>query len=142
MAGLNGVPVNGSSGAESAPPRDWLRQADAARVETSEAWPATEADEFEAERSRLELEIATAKRRTRAARELTARHEADLHSVLRAMVLTVQAEVAELERVFEAEIASIRQSAHDEAVSIVADARREVSEARARRGGGGVDDVQ
>ena len=80
--------------------------------------------ELEAERARLEAEIASAKSRTAAARHRMAERDAEVRAALRAELLASKETVTELERHHQTELAAIEERAHAEVVRINAESRR------------------
>jgi hypothetical protein len=142
VAGLNGVPLNGSAVAPSLAPHDWLQEPDPAWPPAGGTWPATAADEFESERRRLESEIAVATERAAVARQRAIEREAEMRAALREILVASQERVAEIEREHESALAVLRQQAQDEAARILADARRELAERNRRVSAVELDEVR
>ena len=109
----NGATLNGSSaGAE-------LHGHTA--VAASDAWSSSVIDDLEAERRRLELEIAEARELIARAESRNAERDADLRSMLRAELLASKEIIAEMERKHEQDLAAIRESVRAEIEQIRAE---------------------
>jgi hypothetical protein len=87
-------------------------------------WPDPALEQFERERAALEADIAEAKARAAAAKELASAREASLKATLRGDVIAAQDAVAEMEREHQRAVAMVRENARLEAEAIVADAKR------------------
>ncbi len=85
---------------------------------------------LDAERSRLEAEIADAERRTVVAREALATRTAELEAALGAVVLAARSELDRIEREQQEAVAAIRADAEAEAARIREAAREEAETVR------------
>ena len=85
---------------------------------------------LDAERSRLEAEIADAERRTIVAREALATRTAELEAALGAVVLAARSELDRIEREQQEAVAAIRADAEAEAARIREAAREEAETVR------------
>jgi len=85
------------------------------------------ADDFDAERSRLEAEIAAAKARAIAARERAAQREAELRAALQAELAASREQLAALEREHDATVAQVRDEASAEVERILSEASRQAA---------------
>jgi len=128
---LNGTPHNGSRPHLSSAMLDWTRETDLVWLpNTSRPAVAVNtpvADDFDAERSRLEAEIAAAKGRAIAARERAAQREAELRAALQAEIAASREELSALEREHDLTVARVRDEANAEVERILAEARRQAA---------------
>ena len=129
---LNGTPHNGSRPHLSSAMLDWTRETDLVWLPTTATRPAVAvnapaADDFDAERSRLEAEIAAAKARAIAARERAAQREAELRAALQAEIAASREELSALEREHDLTVARVRDEANAEVERILAEARRQAA---------------
>jgi hypothetical protein len=129
---LNGTPLNGSRVHLSHAPVEWAQETSLVWLPTSGSWPSLAmdraepvADEFDAERSRLEAEIADAKARAVAARQRAAEREAQMRAALQAEIAASREQLSVLEREHDATVARIRAAAQAEVEQILAEARRQ-----------------
>jgi len=128
---LNGTPLNGSRPHLSSATLDWTRETDLVWLPTTSR-PAVAvntpvADDFDAERSRLEAEIAAAKARAIAARERAAQREAELRAALQAELAASREQLTALEREHDATVAQVRHEASAEVERILSEAPRQAA---------------
>lgn len=136
MAGMNGTPIQISDGAHRldgpsvGPSVGSVAAAADGEVfwlPESASWPQAEEDEFEIERRRIDAQLAAARTRVIAARQLAETREVELRLALRAEIVASQESLAAMSRDHECTLAAIRTAARDEVESILAEARRPVA---------------
>jgi hypothetical protein len=79
---------------------------------------------FDAERQRLEAELATARARTAAARRQAEVHDAAARVALSAELAAARDQIAEIERIHQEAVSIVRESARSESERVLAEARR------------------
>ena len=131
---LNGTPLNGSRVHLSNAPHDWTQEADLVWLPSGGPRSSLTVDKAElgidgldAERSRLEAEIAAAKARAVAARRRAAERDGEMRAALQAEIAASRAQLGFLEREHDATVARIREQARAEVERILTEARRQAA---------------
>ena len=128
---LNGTSRNGSRLHRSMPVFDWTQEAQLlwlpAEGPSRVAVDKSSASGADPERLRLEAEIAAAKARAVAAREHTARRDAEIREALQAELAASREQLTSMEREHDAIVARVREAARLEVDRILAEARRQAA---------------
>jgi len=109
----NGVTLNGSGAGSDTPGHINIAAAD--------AWSSPVIDDLEAERRRLEREIAEARELIARAEARNVERDAEVRSMLRAELLASKETIAEMERKHEQDLAAIREAVRAELEQIRAE---------------------
>jgi hypothetical protein len=140
VVALNGTPANGYADGSSTLSND---RADFAVIEmswtgqpsdllpepeeparASDSWPSPEHEFLDAERTRLEAEIAAAQRRAADATARTAARRVELRALLRAELAAARESLVEMQRQHDSSIAAVRAAEQRSVERILAEARQ------------------